>query len=291
LIDLLGDEFRRLVDDMLCVNLSERRVRVLKSVVKSEFGISDILGIASRDPARFEKVLTAICGDTAYVIFDDIIQELYQLRLPNYDISEYGMRCGAPGQYASIIREYQDVSSIRETAFHMKDRDHLAHYFETRISHDQVVFSFIMRGQANNQLNVLIINSEEEQVFERILGYNDIESDSLVDSSRILIVRHEDLYDGDLGSSFKPVLDQLLNIQVLAKSKNIAGLNIIGTIAGNLALDGQFEKCVAIERSWDEVIRMFPIPITLLCPYQSGIIAGTAELRLVSCHNRGLVRN
>lgn len=235
--------------------------------------------------------MTEVCGNTAFVILDDIIQELCQFNLPCYDISEYAMRCAERGQFSKMIRGYKKAAEIRKMMSSMKDRDHIAHCFSSRVYHDQMIHSFVMRGVKSNQLNILVISSEEERAFNRVLGQNEIEFDPLVNSGKLVILRHEELYGSDLGSSFEPLMKQLQMAQVLAKARKMSGLNVIGTIAGNLALTGQLERCLQIERSWHETIRTFSMPITLLCPYQSDILAASTETQLVQYHNSGLKHN
>ena len=86
----------------------------------------------------------------------------------------------------------------------------------------------------------------------------------------IEILLHEELYpDTRIGSSFKPISNALDSVKELVRKRRKSGLQIIGTIVGNLYQQKRYSDCFKRERRWQELIPRFDIPIMALCPYKS----------------------
>lgn len=282
----MGSDLELIVDGAIGASFLAERAESLKKLVQSETG-REARQLAISDPARFEQVMRRICGSNAAVVFEEILERLFKYVLPGYDISVYAMRCEKRGQYARMVKGYQKMADAGDMLLKMQNRDHVACCFTSRVHHDLLVYSFMLRGLRNNQLNVLVVNSQEKRKLELLLSGCGIDVASLVKSGRLVIMLHEELYGDDLGSSFEPVRKQLIKAQKLAKK--MSGMNVIGTIAGNLAIRRQYERCAQIEKAWHELIPEFSVPITLLCPYPASTVTRAAKAGIVPSHNRGLV--
>lgn len=283
-----AEGLRLIVDDAFRSNLSPSRTSTLKRIIRLKTG-KEAHQLAVDDPGTFEEVVDGCCGNAAPLVLEDIIEQLFKDVLPGYDISVYSMRCDRPGRYRGFVMEHRKVIGAQDAMLSMKDRDHIACCYMSRVHHDQMVYSFVMRGIASNQLNILVVNSQERRRLENLLFDCGVDLDSLVRSGRLAVFGHDELYGDNLGSSFEPVRKQLTRALDTVRSQGLAGMNIIGTIAGNLAVKKQYRRCALIEKSWHEIIPTFPVPITLLCPYLGTTVTEAARTELVTCHNRGLL--
>lgn len=153
---------------------------------------------------------------------------------------------------------------------------------------EKIIYEFIIRGIKNNQINLLCISKEEEKEWRYALQRN-IDLDDMIASQDLIILTHDKIYETvPFGSSFDPLLVHLDNCKKLLKSKEKSGLNIIGTIAGNLLLQQRTNDCINIEKTWHQTIRSSDVPITLLCPYECAI-HGAVEARLRKFHDHVFV--
>jgi hypothetical protein len=277
-----------IVDDAFRSSLSPSRIDSLKRLIKLKTGM-EAHQLAVDDPGTFEEVVDGSCGNAAPLVLEDIVERIFKDVLPGYDISVYSMRCDRPGRYRDAVMEYRKAADAQDTMLGMEDRDHIACCYTSRVHRDQMVYSFVMRGISKNQLNVLVVNLQERRMIENLLFDCGVDLDSLIQSGRLVFFGHDELYGDNLGSSFDPVKRRLTRALDAIRSQGLAGMNIIGTIAGNLAQGKRYSRCAMIEQSWHEIIPAFPVPITLLCPYLKSTVTKTARAELVPCHNRGLV--
>ena len=161
----------------------------------------------------------------------------------------------------------------------MAGRLHLAVLVNEELQLKKLVRRFVTMGLNNNCLNVLIVSRDEEPRYKGFLKGIGMESGDLE------ILLHEELYpDTRIGSSFKPILNALNSVKELARKQRKSGLQIIGTIVGNLYQQKRYSDCFKREKRWQKLIPQFDMPIVALCPYKS-VVPPKLHMRLIECHD------
>jgi len=161
----------------------------------------------------------------------------------------------------------------------MAGRLHLAVLVNEELQLKKLVRRFVKNGLKDNRLNVLIVSRDEEPKYMGFL------KGIRMESGDIEILLHEELYsDTSIGSSFKPILNGLVSVKKLARKRRKSGLQIIGTIVGNLYQHKRYSDCFKVEKHWQELIPRFDMPIVALCPYKS-VVPPELRMRLVECHD------
>ena len=69
----------------------------------------------------------------------------------------------------------------------------------------------------------------------------------------------------------------------LVKEKSKTGLNILGTMPWKLIEQGRYNDAVQLENTFNEAIKTFEMPVTILCMYNS--IPADLEDRLSEYHD------
>jgi hypothetical protein len=161
----------------------------------------------------------------------------------------------------------------------MAGRLHLAVLVNEELQLKKLVRRFVKNGLKDNRLNVLIVSKDEEPKYMGFL------KDIRMKSEDIEILLHEELYsDTRIGSSFKPILKRLISVKELVRKRRKSGLQIIGTIVGNLYQQKKYSDCFKIEKHWQELIPRFDMPIVALCPYKS-VLPPELRMPLMECHD------
>jgi hypothetical protein len=220
----------------------------------------------------------------------------------NNNFSQYS-EAGDLSKLVEKIMIGNDPAAILRNA---QDKDHFVMSYSRKEEFPDLLVTFLERGFQNNCLDVLLISEEEKRQFESFLisskrhhhhhdydyyGKTRIGPDP-ANNPDVFIVTHAELYgdkrlDSTSSISFQPILDILGRAKKKAAEKQMSGLNVVGTVAGALFDNGQFEECLRIEKKWDETIRDFPMPITLMCLYKKPI-EDPHRTPLVMCHSGGI---
>lgn len=254
----------------------------LKFHIAKMAGAGDPCALAVEDPAAFEDATALLFGRGSAALLNRLAAYLFRAIAP-------ASRSGRPdyaigGTFAAQVRQLRGAHIIKNAVLEMKDRDHVIAYYSSPFQLEQMVCHFVARGLKSNQITVMAVSRPEEHAFKEFLKVNGMDVNGLIETQDIIIVPHDELYPAGLDSSFEPILGRLHAARGLLEPRKRTGLNIIGTVAGNLAMRGQHEKCLHIEQAWHRTVQDYAVPITLLCPYQEGAVE--SEAPLVKCHSR-----
>lgn len=273
-----------MIDVAMTDLLGQPASMALKFHIAKMTGASDACALAVEDPAAFEGAVARLFGGCSAALLDRLTAYLFRTIVPasHSGTSHYAIR----GPFAAQVRQLRGAHVIKNAMLEMKDRDHVIAYYSSPFQLEQMVYHFVARGLKSNQIAVMAVSRPEEHAFREFLKVNGMDVDGLIETQDILIVPHDELYPAGPDSSFEPILGRLHAAKGLLESKKRTGLNIIGTVAGNLAMRGQHEKCFHIEQAWHRTVQDYAVPITLLCPYQEGSIE--SEAPLIKCHSRGV---
>jgi MEDS: MEthanogen/methylotroph, DcmR Sensory domain len=175
---------------------------------------------------------------------------------------------------------YNNTEYVGDFISEMKERDHMTLTFNNEIQFKEIVNAFIKRGINYNQINILIYKKEEQKYLRTLDKIPNI--NSLFSSQEITIIPADTGFHND--SFFvKPIIKNLLSIMSLAKQRSKRGLNVLGTLPGKLIEQGRYNDAVGLEHTFDEAIKTFEIPVTILCLYNS--IPADLEDRLSEYHD------
>jgi hypothetical protein len=176
---------------------------------------------------------------------------------------------------------YNNIEYVEDFISEMKERDHMTLTFNNEIQFKEIINAFIKRGINYNQINILLIYRKEEQKYLRTLDQIP-NINSLFNSQEITIIPADDGFHN--GSFFvEPIIKRLSGIMSLAKQKSKKGLNVLGTLPGKLIEQGRYNDAVGLEHTFNEAIKTFEIPVTILCLYNS--IPADLEDRLSEYHD------
>jgi len=180
------------------------------------------------------------------------------------------------------------ASSISAHIFNMQDRDHIAVSYSNSEQMDEIVINFTLRGMASNQINFWIVQQNEKDHWFEILKKKGIDVDQLIDSHELIIMDHKEVISNDSSLiSFDPIFKNLQKIKNLVIEKQKFGINIIGTLAGNLYSRGEFSDSIEVAKYWHKIIESFESPITVLCPFYS--MTEDHQSKLLKLHNIGVL--
>lgn len=158
-------------------------------------------------------------------------------------------------------------NAILEKISDMENYDHLAFTIHNDEDFGVQLTEFVLQGLKMNFLNVLSLSERDAQKYVQILQENGINAFDLINSEDLVILSHEEIFDKANFGEIKPILKKMNKVTSLAKSKKKSGINVLGTIAGTLAITGKHNECISLEKVWHESIPKFEIPIRVVCPY------------------------
>jgi len=163
---------------------------------------------------------------------------------------------------------YNKTETIGDLILKTNDRDHLVLTFNDESQFEEIVNAFIKRGINYNQINVLNIFKREEQKFLATLDkIPNIKS--LFDSEDIIIIRADDGFLDDGSFSVEPVVKRLHRLTESVKEKSKTGLNILGTLPGQLIEQGKYDDAVKLEKELTDATKELESPNTIFCLYKS----------------------
>ena len=126
------------------------------------------------------------------------------------------------------------------------------------------------------------LSTEKSQKF--IESLNEVENVNLLFNSQdIMIVPADEGFYDDGSFSVMPSLNSIRNIVELAKQKSKNGLNVLATLPTKLVQQGRYEDALQMENEFNEAIKGFEIPMTLLCLYK--VVPENLENRLSEYHD------
>ncbi|MDA4117179.1 MAG: ATP-binding protein [Thaumarchaeota archaeon] len=164
------------------------------------------------------------------------------------------------------------------------DGDHLAVSYTDESKLASEISDFINRGTKRNQTNVLLVTSDEAERYLEFLREVGTEVNKLLSSGDLVIEPIDALLDEKqpVNVAKQWVAKKVAGFGDSARVRRKTGLNILGSIAGNLVKQGRYEECLSLEQFWHEFILRSDIPITLLCPYDA--VPPELELPLQEAH-------
>jgi metal-responsive CopG/Arc/MetJ family transcriptional regulator len=163
---------------------------------------------------------------------------------------------------------YNKIDYVGDVILQTKDRDHVVFTYNNESQFKEIVNASIKRGIDRNQINVLLIFTKEEQKF--IESIDKVENVTFLLNSldMIIIPADEGFYD-DGSFSVIPSLNRLRNILQLAKQKSKNGLTVLATLPSKLIEQGRYEDALKLENIYNEAIKGFEMPVTILCLYKA----------------------
>jgi len=180
---------------------------------------------------------------------------------------------------------YNTTETVGDIILKTKDRDHLVLTYNDESQFEEIVNTFIKRGIDHNQINVLIIFRREEQKYlatlDKIPNIN-----SLFNSQDIIIIQGDEnlnlnLNDGSF--SIEPIVKRLHRLTELVEEKSKTGLNVLGTVAGQLIEQGRYDDAVKKDNEISEALKGLKTSTTIFCLYKS--IPEDLEDRLSEYHD------
>lgn len=163
---------------------------------------------------------------------------------------------------------YNKMDYVSDIILELEDRDHVVFSFNDESQFKEIVNASVKRGINRDQINVLLIHSGESQKFVDAL--NEIKNVDLMFNSQdiTIIPADEDFYD-DGSFSAMPSLNRMRDIVELSKQRSKNGLNVLATLPTKLVQQGRYEDALKLENEFNEAIKGFELPITLLCLYKT----------------------
>ncbi len=163
---------------------------------------------------------------------------------------------------------YNKMDFVGDLILEMKDHDHVVFTYNNESQFNEIVNAFVKRGIDHNQINALVIFTKEQQKF--IESLDKIENVNLLFNSQdIVIIPADEGFSDDGSFSVMPSLNSMRNIAELVKQKSKNGLNVLATLPTKLIEQGRYEDAVQLENMYNEAIKGFEIPITVLCLYKT----------------------
>jgi hypothetical protein len=176
---------------------------------------------------------------------------------------------------------YNNIDYVEDFILEMKEFDHMTLTFNNEIQFKEIINAFIKRGINHNQINILLIYRKEEQKYLRSLDKIP-NINSLFNSQEITIIPADDSFHK--GTFFvEPIIKTLSGIVSMAKEKSKTGLNVLGTLPWKLIEQGRYNDAISLEYTFNEALKTFEIPVTILCLYSS--IPADLEDRLSEYHD------
>jgi MEDS: MEthanogen/methylotroph, DcmR Sensory domain len=177
---------------------------------------------------------------------------------------------------------YNTTETVRDIILKTKDRDHLVLTYNDESQFEEIVNAFIKRGIDYNQINVLIVFRREEQKYLATLDkIPDI--NSLFNSQDLNIIQDDESFHNDGSFSVEPLVKSLHRLTELVKEKSKTGLNVLGTLAGQLIEQGRYDDAVKMDNEITEALQGLKTSTTIFCLYKS--IPEDLEDRLSEYHD------
>lgn len=157
---------------------------------------------------------------------------------------------------------------VDDVILELEDGDHVVFTFSSESQFKEIVNASVRRGIGRNQINVLLIYTKERQKF--IEALDKLENINLLFNSQdiVIIPADEGFYD-DGSCSAVPSLNSIRNTMELAKHKSKNGLNVLATLPSKLIQQGRYEDALRLENEFNEAIKGFELPVSVLCLYKA----------------------
>jgi metal-responsive CopG/Arc/MetJ family transcriptional regulator len=163
---------------------------------------------------------------------------------------------------------YNKMNYVTDVILEMKDRDHSVFTFDNETQFKEIVNASVRRGIDHNQINVLLIYRKESEKFTEAL--DEFENVNLLFNSQdIMIIPADEGFCDDGTFSAMPCINSIRNIIELSKEKSKDGLNVLATLPSKLVQQGRYEDALKLENEFDESLKGFEKPVTLLCLYKA----------------------
>jgi hypothetical protein len=162
---------------------------------------------------------------------------------------------------------YDKMDYVSDVILEMEDCDHTVFTFNDESQFKEIVNASVRRGIDRNQINILLIFTKERQKF--IEALDKIENvNFLFNSQDIMIIPADEGFYDDGSFSAIPSLNSMHDIVDLSKRKSKDGLNVLATLPSELIRQGRYDDALKLENEFNEAIKGFELPITLLCLYR-----------------------
>jgi hypothetical protein len=163
---------------------------------------------------------------------------------------------------------YNKMDYVSDVILEMEDCDHTVFTFNDESQFKEIVNASVRRGIDRNQINILLIFTKERQKF--IEALDKIENvNFLFNSQDIMIIPADEGFYDDGSFSAIPSLNSMHDIVDLSKRKSKDGLNVLATLPSELIRQGRYDDALKLENEFNEAIKGFELPITLLCLYKA----------------------
>jgi hypothetical protein len=163
---------------------------------------------------------------------------------------------------------YNKMDYVSDVILEMEDCDHTVFTFNDESQFKEIVNASVRRGIDRNQINILLIFTKERQKF--IEALDKIENvNFLFNSQDIMIIPADEGFYDDGSFSAIPSLNSMHDIVDLSKRKSKDGLNVLATLPSELIWQGRYDDALKLENEFNEAIKGFELPITLLCLYKA----------------------
>jgi hypothetical protein len=163
---------------------------------------------------------------------------------------------------------YNKMDYVSDVILEMEDCDHTVFTFNDESQFKEIVNASVRRGIDRNQINILLIFTKERQKF--IEALDKIENvNFLFNSQDIMIIPADEGFYDDGSFSAIPSLNSMRDIVDLSKRKSKDGLNVLATLPSELIRQGRYDDALKLENEFNEAIKGFELPITLLCLYKA----------------------
>jgi metal-responsive CopG/Arc/MetJ family transcriptional regulator len=163
---------------------------------------------------------------------------------------------------------YNKMDYVSDIILETEDRDHVVFTYNNESQFKEIVNASVRRGIDRNQINILLIYKKESQKFVKAL--DKIENVNLLFNSQdITIIPADECFYENGSFSAIPSLNSMRDIMELSKQKSKNGLNILATLPSKLIQQGRYDDALKLENDFNEAIKGFELPITLLCLYKA----------------------
>jgi hypothetical protein len=163
---------------------------------------------------------------------------------------------------------YNKMDYVSDVILEMEDCDHTVFTFNDESQFKEIVNASVRRDIDRNQINILLIFTKERQKFTEAL--DKIENvNFLFNSQDIMIIPADEGFYDDGSFSAIPSLNSMHDIVDLSKRKSKDGLNVSATLPSELIRQGRYDDALKLENEFNEAIKGFELPITLLCLYKA----------------------